>query len=319
MNVSKKTELAFLPEYVAVEVTNVCNFKCAFCPQSDPNHHDIVPMTYLDGVTLRRFLTKIRDAGIKTNVMHWTLDGEPFMNKKFGELFEVGLEFGFTNSYFASNGMLATVERLLTFPVDRAQIRMAIDFCADPDYFEDVRGTKGSWAKVRDNIRGLLSHEKLTNIFIDVTDISSFSVKDEEELLDNYRRLKALFEPNERLRFRTRTFHNATGYLEGMKDGQNDYHVCPYPWTHLRVASNGDIVACCRDLQHKTVLGNLERESVAEIWNGRLMQDLRRALLDGEPQKAAACADCDLPYDSAKFSARNLLDAAKGRLQLFSD
>jgi molybdenum cofactor biosynthesis enzyme MoaA len=102
-----------MPEYIAIEVTNVCNFRCKFCPQSDPNHHHVVPKSYLDPETCALFLQKIRDAGITTNLMHWTLDGEPFMHKGFAELVRISAEYGFTNTHFASNGMLCTVDRLM--------------------------------------------------------------------------------------------------------------------------------------------------------------------------------------------------------------
>ena len=103
MHILRKSKLAYVPEYIALEVTNVCNFKCAFCRQSDPKHHDIVPKTYLDKDSCSLFLSKVRAAGITTNLMHWALDGEPFMNKRFAELVHISAEYGFTNSSFSSN------------------------------------------------------------------------------------------------------------------------------------------------------------------------------------------------------------------------
>ena len=124
---------------------------------------------------------------------------------------------------------------------------------------------------------------------------------------------------NKRITYRTRTFHNATGFLNLKKNNpKKTYHLCPYPWTTLRIASNGDIVACCRDLRHETVLGNLNEDSVENIWNGGAMQDLRAALLAKEPERIKACNGCDLPYDDTKFTVKNLFLAAKGRMQLFT-
>ena len=84
------------------------------------------------------------------------------------------------------------------------------------------------------------------------------------------------------------------------------------------MASNGDVVACSRDLERKTVLGNLLRQSLPEIWNGEPMQALRRNLRDHHPGRSGACANCDLPYDGSKYTVRNLINTAAGRLQLFS-
>lgn len=318
MHIRRSAKLPYLPEYVALEVTNACNFKCAFCPQSDPDHHNKVPKTYLDEEDCNLYLQKIRAAGIKTNLMHWTLDGEPFMHKGFAKLVWISSNYGFTNTYFASNGYLCTIERLLEFPRDRVCLNIAIDFCADKDYFEEVRGTKGSWDRVQANIKEILSDTRIGNVRVDITDISSFQCNDAGKLNVAFQALKRLFGEHARLGYRTRTFHNATGYLELAKKSTGNYHLCPYPWTHFRVASNGDVVPCCRDLQHMTVLGNLKTQSVEEIWNGEPMLELREFLLRKKPQKVSACEKCDLPYDDSKFTLKNIFHAARGRLQLFS-
>jgi radical SAM protein with 4Fe4S-binding SPASM domain len=318
MHVWRQTSLPYMPEYIGMEVTNVCNFKCAFCPQSDPAHHDIVPKTYLDKESCALYLRKIREAGIKTDLMHWTLDGEPFMHRGFADLVNVSADFGFTNTFFASNGVLCTVDRLLAFPLDRVRINLTIDFCADSEYFEKVRGTKGSWQRVLDNVRNVIADDRMNNVTIELTDIASYSTQDPSALAASFASLQGLFEKSDRLRFRTRTFHNATGYLKSNKRKSQRYHVCPYPFAHFRIASNGDVVSCSRDLQHKSVLGNLRHQSVEEIWNGEKFQNFRQALFDREPSRNGACRGCDLPYDSAKFSLANVYKAARGRSQVFT-
>ena len=318
MYLFRRQKLAFMPEYIALEVTNVCNFKCAFCPQSDPQHHLIVPKSFLDKETCALFLRKIREAGICTNLMHWTLDGEPFMNKQFAELVAVSAEYGFTNTYFASNGMLCTMDRLLEFPLDKVRLNIAIDFCSDKEYFEEVRGTKNSWVHVKANVENILSDPRTQNVGLELTDISSFSQHDPGKLKEAFEALQKLFGKHRNIQYRTRTFHNATGFLQWKPKKNKNYHLCPYPWTHFRIASNGDIVICCRDLDHKTVLGNLKTQTVAEIWNGALMQEVRRNLLEKKPDCVAACKGCDLPYDDSKFTFKNIYHAARGRMQLFA-
>jgi len=314
----KYTVAPYMPEYIGIEVTNVCNFRCAFCLQSNPSHHQAVPKTPLDEDRCQLFLEKVRAAGIKTNLIHWTLDGEPFMNMRFSRICELGVKFGFTNSHFASNGMLCTPERLLEFPINDCTFNVAIDFCADRNRFEEIRGTKNSWETIRRNIHGILAHERFHRVFVEVTDISSFHASDRKILADNFAALRRLFPKSRRIRFRTRTFHNATGFLEKQSAARrNAYHLCPYPWVMFRIASNGDVVACCRDLEHKTVLGNLLTQELPEIWNGQAMQALRSALAAKKPNLMAACRNCDLPYDDSKFSFKNILNAAKGRMQMF--
>ena len=307
--------LSYLPEYVSIEVTNLCNFKCAFCPQSSPTHLPTVGGSFLTVKKADLLLSKIREAGVQTRLLHWTLDGEPFMNRQFHRICEVACRWGFTEMDFASNGALCTSRRLQELPVG-ARYTLVIDYCADPEYFERVRGTRGSWSRIQRNILEVLEDAQLDRIHFRLKDISPFSITNSKELRKCSKQLQRLFPRSKRLVFATKTFHNATGFLGAPEHRHKRYYLCPYPWATLNIASNGDVVACSRDLQRKTVLGNLLAQPLEEIWNGVPMRALRRNLRDRQPELSAACAGCDMPYDSSKYTVRNLLNTARGRLQL---
>ena len=310
-----------LPVEVSIEATNVCNFRCAFCPQSDPQHHEFVPRTYLGLQDAETIVKNLRDAGIATPTLHWTLDGEPFMNKTFSALCEVAIRYGFKNMYFASNGMLLSEDTIAGLPRhDGARYTFTVDFCADEALFEDVRGTKGAWKRIYENIQSALRQNSLQHINFAISDITPYRTRDERVLKDEFQKLKNLFRgERSRITFRQRKFHNAAGLVQGVASTGlgKKYYGCPYPWTTLVIASDGAVVACCRDLRRQTVLGNALHRPLAEIWRGAAFQELRRNLVQRTPWKSAACKGCDMPYDSSRFSVSNILATLLGRLQLF--
>ena len=319
--VRRSDVLDYLPEDLSIELTNTCNFKCAFCPQSDPHHFERVTRTALSPEQADLLLGKIRTGGVRTNVIHWTLDGEPFVNAKLAAICSIALDYQFNVFIFATNGYFLSPDRLVELPAGRgAQYTLCVDFCADREYFETYRGTKTSWERVRDNIRSALENASLAHIQFRVTDISSFTVRDRGELERRMDQLSALFPPG-RVADDARVFHNMAGFLPGMveeKRGRSPhYHVCPYPWASLVIASNGDVVACCRDLEHRTVLGNLFQEELADIWNGKRYLALRRNLAEESPERNAACKDCDMPWDSQKLGLMHIADRAIHRLGIF--
>ena len=314
----------YLPEDISIELTNTCNFRCAFCPQSDPAHFDIVTRTSLEPERARELLVKLRAAGVRTDVLHWTLDGEPFVNRQIGEICGIAIEFGFKNFIFSTNGYFCTADSLAELPRGDGDVRyqLCIDFCASEALFERHRGTKNSWRKVKDNIERLLADDSQAHIALQVTDISSFEVIASDAHPDGLAALRAMLPPeSERLSVSGRIFHNATGHVEGIRERKqaagSKYNLCPYPWTSMVIASNGDVVACCRDLQHKTVLGNLFEQELPEIWHGEPYQALRRALADEQPGRMDACRNCDLPYDAGKFTFSHLVRTGVQRLGIF--
>lgn len=313
-------KLPYLPEDISIEATNVCNFRCSFCPQSDPSHHAKVPRTFLEPDKARQIFAVLRRDGVTTRTVHWTLDGEPFMNKQFHALCAAAIEYGFTNMHFATNGMLLSEKNVGQLPcAPGVRYTFAIDYASDATYFERVRGTPGSWANVKRNIEGILAHGR-TDILVKVTDISSYSIDDRDLLEQRYRDLVALFPPdNKRLRFARRAFHNATGLVAKLVNNSRGqkYHICPYPWTSLVIASNGDVVACCRDLRRQTVLGNVLEDGLASLWSNKAYQELRGALVDQRPDDIEVCHGCDLPFDDGKFSLPNIARTLTNRLQVF--
>jgi radical SAM protein with 4Fe4S-binding SPASM domain len=239
------------------------------------------------------------------------------MNRRFHELIEMSVEYGFHTHHFASNGYFLTRERLHQLPEAGQHYHITPDFCSDEEFFETYRGTEGSWRTVRDNLRDAIEDPKLSHIQFDVTDISSFMIEDPDELEQRFQALKDLFPKSDRMNFHQRIFHNATGSMaisEKKLKNADGYHLCPYPWFSMETASNGDVVACCRDLEHKTVLGNVFEQSVDEIWNGERYQALRRDLANKQPEKQGACKGCDMPYDTGKFTAKAMAKAAINRM-----
>lgn len=312
---AKSSSLPYLPESISIEVTNVCNFKCAFCPQSDPEHFNKVPKSVLTIEKLKLYLDKIRKAGVKTNLLHWTLDGEPFVNKDFEELSKVAEAYGFNNQLFATNGYFLSEERVKGLSLS-IKYTFTTDFCSDKIFFETYRGTPNSWEKIKTNILNILSNKINNNINFLITDISSYSKFSKDELVDRFEKLKLMFPKSNRVKFKTRIFHNATGFVKTITKKSNKYNLCPYPWLEVVIASNGDVVTCCRDLEHKYVLGNLNTQEFSEIWNGEKYLELRKALIDKQPEKINSCANCDMPYDDSKFTIKNIIKTLSGKFQI---
>lgn len=296
-SVSNPVRLSYPPYQFTIEPTNICNLRCTFCPQSDPQHHARREAGRLSVENLRLFLQRRRDAKPSNRNINFTLDGEPFINTNFVQLVQIAVQEGLF-VIFASNGTLLSpkvADRLIA----AGPFRASIDFAPDRDVYESLRGRKGDHEMVYRNLSYLIGQaQKKTSIHLDVHDITPFTHSDPSVSLSVMRKMFPGNLPR-RVRFLSREFHNFCGHIKGDLPKER-YRLCPYPWTQMAVTWSGDCVACCRDTAGRSVLGNVFQSPVMDIWNGERYQQFRKNLIERRPEFNAACKDCDLPFSGGE-------------------
>ncbi len=81
---------------------------------------------------------------------------------------------------------------------------------------------------------------------------------------------------------------------------------CHHPWTTLVVFADGTVTVCPQDYSGKLAVGNAADESLADIWNGRRMRELRAAHASGRAYDMEPCRTCPVPFEngSARLAGR---------------
>jgi radical SAM protein with 4Fe4S-binding SPASM domain len=86
--------------------------------------------------------------------------------------------------------------------------------------------------------------------------------------------------------------NDAINVLRLEKPSARPLPVCDKPWTSVTILWDGRVVPCCFDYDGILTLGNVNEQSLAEIWNGpklkALRTDHRNHTLDG----VSLCAQC---------------------------
>jgi radical SAM protein with 4Fe4S-binding SPASM domain len=57
--------------------------------------------------------------------------------------------------------------------------------------------------------------------------------------------------------------------------------LCLNPWTSVSIHKNGNVVPCCRVWSDEWVYGNLNDNTLEEIWNGESVEEFRKLHRDG--------------------------------------
>jgi radical SAM protein with 4Fe4S-binding SPASM domain len=68
---------------------------------------------------------------------------------------------------------------------------------------------------------------------------------------------------------------------------------CIRPSREMCVLYNGDCVLCCVDWHRTVVLGNVQEQSIREVWNNARYLQIRRALKEGDAENLPPiCVNC---------------------------
>ena len=73
---------------------------------------------------------------------------------------------------------------------------------------------------------------------------------------------------------------------------------CPMGFTTMAVRSNGDVSPCCVDFIGGTNLGNVERNTLQQLWSSEEWHRFMTMQLEGRKQENSSCARCDFYLSS---------------------
>ncbi len=87
------------------------------------------------------------------------------------------------------------------------------------------------------------------------------------------------------------------------------------PLNQMVVLFDGRVVLCCQDMKRRCILGDLNEQSISELWNGRRRRELLETIYNGKPvSDHFICAQCEESLDlSGMLKSYSRLMALKTR------
>lgn len=267
-----------LPEIVQIEATNICNAKCVFCPRDEMHRRQ--------GIMSLDLFKKIVDECAELGITHVRMHnyGEAFVDRKLVEKVRYAKQKGIREVGMISNGSL------ITEPVARGMIEAGLDAinisvdASGKEVFEATRiGLK--YDKVIANIERLLrlrgeSGKRRPKLILSF--VRQNNSADEQAFIEHWRSIAD--------KIHVTDLHNWAGTLNSESDVN---YPCYRPWLTFTVLWDGRVSLCCADFDGRTILGNLNTQTISEIWNAEAYRNVRREHLEsGGPD---ICRACDLP------------------------
>jgi len=106
--------------------------------------------------------------------------------------------------------------------------------------------------------------------------------------------------------------------MYGQKINNSWKEVCPFVFMYLHFNCDGTVSPCTLDWPRKVVVGNVNKNTVGEIWNGKSLKELQVAMLSGKRKCIDFCGACSAPMvcveedlDSDRLQVIKTIDGEK--------
>ena len=265
------------PEEIRLENTNACNAHCVICPREK--------QTRRMGIIAPELVRQIVDEAKGNTISKFTVQGfgEPLLDRNFCDhLRLIKGQLG-CPTFSVSNASLITAElagNLVECGLDKIKISF---YGINQKEYESVhRGL--SYERTVEGVTHLIRAKRAarSKMIIRLQYIGRF-----------WRFLPFLLHWGPKAAVGYTTLHNYGGARNYQKNRRR-WGRCPIlSEPIIQVLWDGRVAACCYDFDGKMILGDLRRQSMAEIWHGEPFQRLRRAHADDDFSEWPMCQDCD--------------------------
>lgn len=304
------------PKMVVVSVTYVCNAKCPHCPYTE-NNSDL-RKSYKDALFIpSKLFKKIADeCGKFHSYIRITGGGEPLLHKDMISLIEYAKSAG-ARVWINTNGSLftgKTADRLLKCNIDF--IEFSAD-AADEETYKKVRPGL-DFNKLVSNIKYAVEarNNLKSSTRIAVSVVNQKIIKDKK--IDKITKFWLKLGLDEVINRKFLTWGSTTKLNSSNSADPAPYLIkekgdpCPYPFHRLNIDTRGKVEVCGFDIAGRTNFGNVNRQSIQEIWKGPDFGYWRKMHLEGRGGELPLCRECpDWQYRSWNYNWERVLKTSE--------
>ncbi len=272
------------PSVIAIETTNFCNARCIMCAYRIMKRKK----GFMSIKLYRKIIEEIKDREL--DILLLSGFGEPLIDKRLPDFIKYAKDKGIKKIGIVTNGsllFLETAQKLADAGLD--EIHISIDG-ADKHTFEKIR-IGLSFERVVENIENLRTLKNKPHIILQMVVIR----ENEKQIKEFLKKFK-----NSADRIIIRQAQNWIGSISldtqsfspHIKQLKVSYPPCHYLWTSLSIYWDGTVPLCCLDYDAKVILGNVNVESVEEIWKKEKFNRIRTLHIARKREKIPLCKNC---------------------------
>ncbi|MBL7070821.1 MAG: radical SAM protein [Candidatus Omnitrophica bacterium] len=278
-----------VPLHVDIESTDACNLRCAMCIHGQGG---VKETGFIKPELTYKAIDQCAELGVYS--IKFNYRGEPLLHKNLADFVKYAKQRGIMEVQFNTNGLPVSeveIEALIKAGLDR--IIFSVDG-AKKETYERVR-IGGSYERLLKNIDTFLEIKRrdgLKKPFIRVQMVKDPGGEKEARQFIEFWTRKGV----DNIAVINKQDRDNRGGAP-LKDGKRPLGrtFCDQPWQRLVVTRDGKVLMCCGDWYRKTVIGDLNKESLKQIWHSELLRGHRSMIARGLLADIAACKTCFRP------------------------
>lgn len=307
------------PFVVQIFPIYACNFTCEYCFHAVPrNERGFVsewPVMKLD--LYKKCIDELALFEDQLKVLRFVGMGEPLLHKNIAEMVAIAVSRKVAQRVeLLTNGSLLT-RKMSDALIDAGLSRMVISLQGiSREKYRRISKVDIDFDQFVKNIEYFYTNKKNTHVYIKIVDYAL----DETDTQDKF---YAIFGDI----CDSIAVENAVPIMPGVDYDKvlsnsdknatqfglplSDIQVCPQAFFTMQVNPDGKVVPCYQ-ITYPGIMGDVNHQTMQEIWNGEAYRTFRRAMLDGRKQVNDICAQCNFiryrlfPEDDLQAAAERL-------------
>ena len=263
---------------VYIEITNVCNLSCSFCPKTGRDK---------EFLSIERFKKILEEVKPYTKYIYFHLMGEPLLNRNLEKFLEISYNEGFKVNLTTNGTLIPKVKEVLLNAKALRQINISLhSFEANnnnilfTDYFNNVFDFVKEANENTDIICAMRLWNMDSSTLKGQNDLNNDILAEMGRILGYEGNLSEILERDNKVKIKDRMYLNGAEKFQWPAmdiEPLGDIGFCHGLRDHFGILVDGTVVPCCLDGEGNIPLGNIYEKPLKEILEG----ERARSIYDG--------------------------------------